>query len=68
MEHEEDTDQSRKPRKTAVAAVSKMKLMDASEEEDTSEHKARSRASKRAAVIQSSSESEEHDQQGRSNS
>ncbi|KAK3513530.1 hypothetical protein QTP70_016463 [Hemibagrus guttatus] len=63
MEDEDDTDQSRQPRKTAVAAVSKMKLMDASEEEDTSDHKARSRTSKRAAVIQSSSESEEHDQQ-----
>ncbi|KAG7319574.1 hypothetical protein KOW79_016717 [Hemibagrus wyckioides] len=64
MENEDDdTDQSRQPRKTAVAAVSKMKLMDASEEEDTSEHKARSRTSKRAAVFQSSSDSDEHDQQ-----
>lgn len=66
MESADDSDQSRQPRKTTVAAVSKMKLIDASEEEDTSEHKARSRTSKRAAVIQSSSESEEHDQQGRS--
>ncbi|XP_034170541.2 bromodomain and WD repeat-containing protein 3 isoform X3 [Pangasianodon hypophthalmus] len=63
MENAADADQSRQPRKTAMAAVSKMKLIDASEEEDTSEHKARSRTSKRAAVIQSSSESEEHDQQ-----
>ncbi|KAF5906074.1 bromodomain and WD repeat-containing protein 3-like isoform X1 [Clarias magur] len=59
----DDTDQNRQPRKTAVDAVNKMKLMDASEEEDTSEHKSRSRTGKRAAVIQSSSESEEHDQQ-----
>lgn len=67
MENADDTDQGRQPRKTAVAAVSKMKLIDASEEEeDTSEHKARSRTNKRAAVIQSSSESEGHDQQGKS--
>ncbi|XP_017351454.2 bromodomain and WD repeat-containing protein 3 isoform X2 [Ictalurus punctatus] len=63
MKNADDSDHSRQPRKTAMAAVSKMKLIDASEEEDTSEHKSRSRTGKRAAVIQSSSESEEHDQQ-----
>lgn len=68
MESADDADQSRQPRKTAVAAASKMKMIDASEEDDTSEHKAWSRTSKRAAVIQSSSESEEHDQQGMCNS
>lgn len=67
MKNADDSDHSRQPRKTAMAAVNKMKLIDASEEEDTSEHKSRSRTGKRAAVIQSSSESEEHDQQGRSN-
>ncbi|XP_060761728.1 bromodomain and WD repeat-containing protein 3 isoform X2 [Neoarius graeffei] len=66
MENADDTDQSRQPRKTAMAAVNKMKLFDASEEEDTSEREARSRTSKRAAVIKSSSESEEHDQQDNS--
>ncbi|KAF5906070.1 bromodomain and WD repeat-containing protein 3-like isoform X1 [Clarias magur] len=49
----DDTDQNRQPRKTAMDAVSKM--MHASEEEDTSEHK--------PAVIQSSSESKEQDHQ-----
>lgn len=56
MASADETDQSLQPGK----------LSDASEEENTSEHKTRSRTSKRAAVIQSSSESEEHDheQQG----
>lgn len=66
MENTDDSDQSRQPRKTAVAAVSKMKMIEASEEEDTSEHKAHSRTGKRAAVIQSSSDSEEHDQPSKS--
>ncbi|KAL7842664.1 hypothetical protein SRHO_G00243530 [Serrasalmus rhombeus] len=67
----EENSPARRPRRTAMAAVSKMKLMDASEEDDCSEQDGRGRSSgrqpprtgKRAAVIQSSSESEEHDQQ-----
>ncbi|KAM9440126.1 bromodomain and WD repeat-containing protein 1-like [Clarias gariepinus] len=55
----DDTDQKLQPRKAVVAAVSKIKLMYAAEEEDSSEHK--------PAVNESSSESEEHDHQGTSN-
>ncbi|KAI4883177.1 hypothetical protein NFI96_033131, partial [Prochilodus magdalenae] len=59
---------ARRPRRTAMAAVSKMKLMDASEEDDVSEQEGPvkssgrqpTRTSKRSAVIQSSSDSE-HD-------
>uniref|UniRef100_A0A672N8L5 Bromodomain and WD repeat domain containing 1 n=1 Tax=Sinocyclocheilus grahami TaxID=75366 RepID=A0A672N8L5_SINGR len=61
---------SRRPRtrKTAMAAVSKMKLMDALEDEEGSEEghggstRPATRASKRSAVIQSSSDSEEEEE------
>ncbi|XP_053342979.1 bromodomain and WD repeat-containing protein 1-like [Clarias gariepinus] len=55
----DDTDQKLQPRKAVVAAVSRINLMYAAEEEDSSEHK--------PAVNESSSESEEHDHQGTSN-
>ncbi|XP_062843373.1 bromodomain and WD repeat-containing protein 1 isoform X1 [Trichomycterus rosablanca] len=59
---------SRRPRKTFMAAVSKMKQMDTSDEEDEPEQKTSSRISKRATVIQSSSESEKQDYKGSSDS
>uniref|UniRef100_A0A673GL62 Bromodomain and WD repeat-containing protein 3-like n=1 Tax=Sinocyclocheilus rhinocerous TaxID=307959 RepID=A0A673GL62_9TELE len=61
---------SRRPRtrKTAMAAVSKMKLMDALEDDEGSEEghggstRPATRASKRSAIIQSSSDSEEEEE------
>ncbi|XP_072525328.1 bromodomain and WD repeat-containing protein 3 [Salminus brasiliensis] len=65
----------RRPRKTAMAAVSKMKLIDASEEDEGSEQEDRAKNSswqalhttKRAAVIQSSSDSDEQDHMASNN-
>uniref|UniRef100_A0A671KWP7 Bromodomain and WD repeat-containing protein 3-like n=1 Tax=Sinocyclocheilus anshuiensis TaxID=1608454 RepID=A0A671KWP7_9TELE len=69
-ENESSSSVSRRPRtrKTAMAAVSKMKLMDALEDDEGSEEghggstRPATRASKRSAVIQSSSDSEEEEE------
>ncbi|KAL1260016.1 hypothetical protein QQF64_007843 [Cirrhinus molitorella] len=67
-ENESSSSVSRRPRtrKTAMAAVTKMKLMDTLEDDDGSDEEGHrgstrpaTRASKRSAVIQSSSDSEE---------
>ncbi|KTF87485.1 hypothetical protein cypCar_00040270, partial [Cyprinus carpio] len=70
-ENESSSSVSRRPmtRKTAMAAVSKMKLMDTLEEDEGSDEEGHggstrpaTRASKRSAVIQSSSDSEEEEE------
>ncbi|XP_016397439.1 bromodomain and WD repeat-containing protein 3 isoform X2 [Sinocyclocheilus rhinocerous] len=69
-ENESSSSVSRRPRarKTAMAAVNKMKLMDILEDDEGSDEEGRggstrpaTRASKRSAVIQSSSDSEEEE-------
>lgn len=69
-ENESSSSVSRRPRtrKTAMAAVSKMKLMDILEDGDGSDEEGRggssrpaTRASKRSAVIQSSSDSDQEE-------
>lgn len=69
-ENESSSSVSSRPRtrRTAMAAVSKMKLMDILEEDDASDEEGRgrsvrhvTRASKRSTVIQSSGDSEEDD-------
>uniref|UniRef100_A0A8C1Q6Q2 Bromodomain and WD repeat domain containing 1 n=1 Tax=Cyprinus carpio TaxID=7962 RepID=A0A8C1Q6Q2_CYPCA len=71
-ENESSSSVSRRPRarKTAMAAVNKMKLMDTLEEDEGSDEEGRggstrpaTRASKRSAVIQSSSDSEEEEEE-----